>query len=266
MFIRLKKTDRCDRSSLLFISLSVCTAYGCGALEKDTTEDTAVAVSDTAVSDTATVEVTEDTAADTASNEEEQTEDSAIEEEEEPCEAPTYTPYPFIDSVVDYVPGEGAGFGQDAYPEIIYGPPMGAGENAGSLDVLSLGEGGHIIVSFRDIDIVDGEGADVIVFENTFIGWAEPAIVYASEDGETWHAWNCDMDTEEGCAGMTPVLSHPDNCIDATDPSVAGGDAFDLADLPIARARYIKIEDAALRGPGGFDLDAIAVVNLESRD
>ena len=68
-----------------------------------------------------------------------------------------YEPYPFIEEVVSYEPGEGAGFGQDQYPDIVYGPPLGAGENAGSLDVLSLGEGGTIVLSFRSIDIIDEE-------------------------------------------------------------------------------------------------------------
>lgn len=172
-----------------------------------------------------------------------------------------YTPDPFISDVVSYAPGEGAGFGQDQYPDIVKGPPMGMGENAGSLDVLSLGEGGEIIVSFAGLDIVNGDGADLIIFENPFIGWTEIAIVSASMDGESWTEWPCDLDSQEGCAGVHPVLSHPDNCIDARDVDLAGGDAFDLADIGMEQARFIRIQDAAVSGPGGFDLDAAVIVH-----
>ena len=131
---------------------------------------------------------------------------------------------------------------------------MGMGENAGSLDVLSLGEGGEIIVSFAGLDIVNGDGADLIIFENPFIGWTEIAIVSASMDGESWTEWPCDLETQEGCAGVHPVLSHPDNCIDARDVELAGGDAFDLADIGMEQARFIRIQDAPVSGPGGLIL------------
>ena len=183
-------------------------------------------------------------------------EDSGVDE----CEL-DYIPDPFVSDVISYSPGEGAGFGQDQYPEIVQGPPMGMGENAGSLDVLSLGEGGEIIVSFSNLDIIDGDGPDLIVFENPFIGWTEIAIVSASMDGESWTEWPCNFETQEGCAGVQPVLSHPDNCIDARDVELAGGDSFDLADIGMTQARFIRIQDAAVSGPGGFDLDAVVIVH-----
>jgi hypothetical protein len=68
-----------------------------------------------------------------------------------------------------------------------------------------------------------------------------------------------------------PVYSNTENGIDPTDPAVAGGDAFDLADLGVASARYVRLDDRTeeFTGSGspcngdkaGFDLDAIAVVN-----
>ena len=214
-------------------------------------------------SDTASeVAITEDSGLDDSGLEDSGTEDSGTEDSgaEDECSL-DYTPDPFISDVVSYSPGEGAGFGQDQYPEIVKGPPMGMGENAGSLDVLSLGEGGEIIVSFSGLDIVDGEGADLIVFENPFIGWTEIAIVAASMDGESWMEWPCDLETQEGCAGVHPVLSHPDNCIDARDAELAGGDSFDLADIGMEQARFIRIQDAAVSGPGGFDLDAAVIIH-----
>jgi hypothetical protein len=189
--------------------------------------------------------------------------EEVIENEEEVddiLECPVYEPDPFIDHIVSYTEGEGAGFGQDNYPDIVLGPPMGAGPNAGSLDVLSLGMNGEIIVAFEDWIITDGEGVDLIVFENPFTGWVELGEVSASQDGEEWFTWSCDTETWQGCAGITPVLSHPDNCIDARDPFSAGGDAFDLADIGLESAKYIRIKDVSGE-IGGFDLDAIAIVN-----
>ena len=220
--------------------------YACSPVSKDTGEQ--------APSGT-------DTATEVVAQPEENDTGEAFEEdpEEEPCTPPTYQPSSFINEVIEYNPGGGAGFGQDNFPDIVFGPPLGAGENAGSLDVLSLGEGGSITVAFGGV-IQDGPGADIIVFENSFIGWVEPASLWASEDGTEWVEWPCDDDSGLGCAGITPVLSHPDNCIDATDPDVAGGDAFDLADVGLDQARYLRVVDSAVSGPGGFDLEAISIV------
>ena len=114
----------------------------------------------------------------TAEPEDSAEEDTAEEdtaEEEEDC-PPDYGSVgdPFADVVVSYDPGEGAGFGQEDFPSIVLGPPMGGGENAGSLDVLSLGENGSIILEMTDGAIVDGPGADFIVFENPF--WVYPIV------------------------------------------------------------------------------------------
>ncbi len=149
------------------------------------------------------------------------------------------------------------------------GSPEGGGEQGG-LDVLSLGRDGTIVLRFDDIGLVDGEGADLLVFENPFPGWYEAGIVSASEDGETWATWPCDPLTEgyPGCAGVGLVYATSDNGVDATDPETAGGDAFDLAELGLARARFVRVQDAGQSTydgvAGGFDLDAVAVVNGET--
>jgi hypothetical protein len=179
-------------------------------------------------------------------------------------------PDPFADLVVSFEPGEGAGFGADLFPDVVLGAPTGAGD-AGSLDVLSLGRTGEIVLSFDDIGIVDGDGPDLLVFENPFTGWPETGHVAVSEDGETWHEWDCDPLDEEGgfpgCAGVGLVWTHPDNDIDPTDPETAGGDAFDLAELGLERALFVRIRDSGANTydgtSGGFDLDALAVVNGE---
>ena len=178
-------------------------------------------------------------------------------------------PDPFADLVASFNPGDFAGFGQDRYPDVVLGPPQGQGPNGGSLHVLSLGNQGEITLGFDDIPITDGPGVDVIVFENAFPGWPELGVVSVSVDGEIWHEWPCDPNNSEqqfpGCAGVSAVLSHPDNGVSPTDPDVAGGDGYDLADLGLSEAWFIRITDTGTNpyegSSGGFDLDAVAVVH-----
>jgi hypothetical protein len=53
--------------------------------------------------------------------------------------------------------------------------------------------------------------------------------------------------------------------VDPVDPSVAGGDAFDLAALGLPRAGFVRVRDLGLGSPtpdtAGFDLDAVASVH-----
>jgi hypothetical protein len=181
--------------------------------------------------------------------------------------------------------GPCAGFGQAQLPGIIQGPPLGGGDGHGSLDVLSLGSGGTIEVSFGANAIVDGPGPDFIVFENAFhIGgtsggaiYAEPGEVSVSDDGTTWSTFPCTATVASGppygaCAGWHPVYSTPDNGISPFDVANAGGDAFDLADLGVKHAKYVRIVDKTgetcpagdTSNQNGFDLDAIAIVNAET--
>lgn len=180
---------------------------------------------------------------------------------------------PFVGSVVDVTYGPGAGFGQKAMPCVVMGPPHGGGDREGSLDVLTLGNGGSITLAFGSQTIVDGPGPDFIVFENPFYAGGDPSAVFAelatvavSEDGVTWQSFPCTALSPPygSCAGWHPVYANPDtNQISPTDPSVAGGDAFDLADLGVARARFIRITDRADQTglAGAFDLDAVALVH-----
>ncbi len=176
---------------------------------------------------------------------------------------------PFADKVVSFNPGPYAGFGQDRSPDIVLGPPQGGGSGVGSLDVLSLGERGEIVLEFTDIGVVDGPGVDLLVFENPFGNFSERGIVAVSEDGRSWHEFPCDpadaANGYPGCAGVKHVFSSPDNGISPTDPAVAGGDGFDLASLGVKRARFVRIRDGGSNSygstSGGFDLDGISVVN-----
>lgn len=199
----------------------------------------------------------------------------------------------FVTGVVAFSPGACAGFGADSMPGIVEGPPVGGGSSHGSTDVVSLGNAGTIVVSFAPNAIVDGPGPDFIVFENPF--WiagnpsgvyAEPGEVSVSDDGTTWQTFPCtptyDPSASDGtgteppygsCAGWHIVYSNPSNGISPLDPATAGGDAFDLADLGVTHARYVRIVDKTMEscpeaGPdepttNGFDLDAVAIVNAE---
>jgi len=171
-------------------------------------------------------------------------------------------PDPYADAVTRFEPGEGAGFGQERMPGVVLGPPSGAGNTAGSTDVVSLGRSGVIELEFTDFLAIDGPGVDLLVFENGFNGFFEQGDVAVSEDGVQWHDFVCDG----GCAGLHPVSANPSKGISATDPSVAGGDGFDLADVGLTRVRFVRITDTGhntFYGPpgGGFDLDAVAIVN-----
>lgn len=178
----------------------------------------------------------------------------------------------FATTVLAFAPGQGAGFGQDAMPDIVLGPPKGAGATAGSLDVVSLGSGGSIVLGF-DVAITDGPGADFIVFENPMTLWPEPAIVGVSQDGVTFVEFPCEHANKAakfpGCAGVTPVLSAPGNGVDPTDPAAAGGDAFDLHAIGLDRALWVRVRDpgaqAAVQPTAGADLDAVSVVHAAAR-
>lgn len=176
----------------------------------------------------------------------------------------------WVTRVVETRFGTGPAFGHDRLPEIVYGPPKGAGCCGGSLDVASLGEGGAITVAF-DQAIVDGPGADFIVFENAFAvandtdnPYAEIATVEVSADGVTWTAFPCTATKFPygSCAGWHPVFGNEEAGVDPLDPAVAGGDQYDLADIGVPLARYVRITDRA-DVPGSFDLDAVGIVNAE---
>lgn len=187
--------------------------------------------------------------------------------EEGPCQG-------FIEAIVAFEAGAGDGFGQSRLPDVVLGPPRGGSEIWGGLDVLTLGAGGHVIVDTFPCKIVDEAGVDFIVFENAFyIGgnpehpFAELARVSISEDGENFVDFPCEPEAHpyNGCAGWHPVLTHPNNGVSPFAVEAAGGDPFDLGEIGVAQARYIRIDDLDSSGgfpPSvGFDLDAIAVVN-----
>jgi hypothetical protein len=200
---------------------------------------------------------------------------------------------PFVTRVVSFAPTDCAGFGAASLPRIVEGPPIGGGTSRGSTDVVSLGSGGRIVVGFDPNAIVDGPGPDFVVFENPFwVGgnsndiYAEPGEVSVSDDGETWYIFPCTPTVDPqsalgtgtappygACAGWHVVYSTPQNGISPFDPSAGGGDPYDLADVGLKHARFVRIvdmteeacPDAGSEKPttNGFDLDAIAILHAE---
>jgi hypothetical protein len=192
------------------------------------------------------------------------------------------TELPYATDLVAFEPGSNAGHGQNDLPDVVLGPPHGNGEQMGSLDVLSLGVGGEIVLGFGDLSIEDGPGADFVVFENAFWAggdpdavFAEPGEVAVSADGEIWHTFVCDdaggsdaATRFPGCAGSRPTLEYDAAQLVPLDPELTGGDAFDLAELELSEARFVRIRDLSSQGEGesaGFDLDAVGLVNYRSR-
>lgn len=183
---------------------------------------------------------------------------------------------PYATEVVSFTPGLHAGFGQANLPDIVLGPPAMGPPSAGSMDVLSLGVGGEIVLGFGDRQLIDGPGADLVVWENAFWisgdednPYAEMGEVAVSEDGETWKTFSCSDDLEgdfdPGCAGWRPRYDFDPCGTVPLEPEIVGGDAFDLADVGLRTARYVRIRDLAVDGvapSAGFDLDAIGGVHF----
>ena len=181
----------------------------------------------------------------------------------------------FASEIVAYEFGPGQATGQEDFPEPVFGPPEGMGATNGAVSgIVSLGNGGTVIVGFEDNAIVDAPGPDFIVFENPFyVGgnadnvFAELASVAVSDDGEHWVEFPCTASEAPygQCAGWHPTLANAEqNDLDPTDPAVAGGDAFDLADVCVRQARYVRITDRAdldASLDGVFDLDAVSIVH-----
>lgn len=214
---------------------------------------------------------------------------------------------PYADEVASYSPGSQGGFNGDDLAVALGAPQGGGlfqgSLDVVSLG-FALGSGGEIVVRFSDNRIVDGPGADFTVFENAFLQifaggitappFAEPGLVSVSQDGQSWLSFSaCPIDDRDagpywpGCAGVYPVLSDgtgatPHASIPTTTPiedlvgvhflslplaEGAGGDSFDLAEVGLAWARYVRVESASFpTGPvgannGGFDLDAVAAIH-----
>jgi len=205
------------------------------------------------------------------------------------------------------------GYNFGKLPAIVLGGPEAPNTSGGkkgtaptNTGVVSLGSGGSIVLDMGECELVDGFGADLTVFENPFFSataetpldkfpdiaidqpekvvvWSEAAKVGVSSDGINFKYFPCDFDMaktgsyfdklQSGCAGITPTLYGKDPFTPGLENG-SGGDSFDLADIGVKKARYVKIVSggafiplqegqAPENGVQGFDLDAVAVVNGE---
>jgi hypothetical protein len=107
-----------------------------------------------------------------------------------------------------------------------------------------------VILRWSGRRVTNGPGTDFVVFENGFARgdgdvFLDAVIVYVSRDGQTWVPFPHDYQHSDesvfvpdpslwpGFAGLQPVLFHEeDHRVDPFDPQAAGGDPFDLSDLP----------------------------------
>lgn len=163
--------------------------------------------------------------------------------------APTPPKFAAADVVVEAPGADSSRFGD---PTRAVNGVRGAGMGAGSFDVYALNytTRPYLVVGFGGYAVTDGVGADFVVFENGFLAassetyfFMDPITVEVSSDGASWLAMPFDYvaDDErvyvpnpeawEGFAGTLPVLFHEEtNAVDPFGP-MAGGNAFDLAEL-----------------------------------
>lgn len=190
------------------------------------------------------------------------------------CAAPaSRAPEALADEVVDAPGATGEAFGD---PRHAIDGVRGGGALAGSTDVYSLDYATHphLVLGWSGRRVTNGPGADLVVFENPFrtmwdpdAYFMDPIVVAVSLDGARWvelphrylapdaAVYSRRIEDWEGFAGVTPVLVNDDvSAIGWFDPR-AGGDAFDLDELPTEgdaaeiRAqgfRYVRLTSAAL--------------------
>ncbi len=230
-------------------------------------------------------------------------------------EEPEDSPVPctgFAEAVVSVKISKGGGMNFAKLPDVLLGAPEAptnaagmAGAQQSVSGVLSLGNGGEVILDTGNCEIIDGDGSDFTVFENAFFiqaggvtidkmldhainepeklsVFSEAAEVSVSIDGVNFKKFPCDFNAaasgnfadkkESGCAGISPVIGGGDPFVAGFENGGAGGDSFDLADIGVKKARFVKIRAAGNftppddpqnigSGNSAFDLDALAVIN-----
>lgn len=183
------------------------------------------------------------------------------------------------DTVEEALGATGSGFGD---PTRAVNGVRGAGETGSSQDVYSLGftpdVDNSITVSWSGRRVTNGPGPDFVVFENGFrvsdeSYFMDQVVVFLSRDGTTFVPFPFDYvaaNEEEyssrpadwtGFGGVWPVLYNEDsNRANPFDFARAGGDAFDLGDLPD------QGEAGAIRQEGFVELRLVAAPSLVNPD
>ncbi len=180
----------------------------------------------------------------------------------------------WADTVVDYSPGTEALAYTD--PQLAIGPASGV-----PTDVVVLGRGGSITLSF-DEPIMDTDGTDFAVWENGIPGsgnslFAELAFVEVSMTGETWVRFPTRTFRDTPVGPYEPIEPSDYEGFAGLHPA-GTGTAFDLREVDLPEARYIRIIDVVGDGntiaddgnpiydpyptvtTAGFDLDGVAVL------
>jgi PKD repeat protein len=183
----------------------------------------------------------------------------------------------------NYIIGNGdAGNGHQWVDETWQTPDKALGKAVGSsYDIVTLGRSGSITMTF-DKPIVDGDGPDFAVFENSFSDtFLELGYVEVSTDGVTWHRFqNSSLTTDPvgGYGTVDPTSVYQLGC----KYKQGYGEQYDLAQLMLGddiEINYVRIIDVVgdgnsydtnnhviydaypTWGSAGFDLDAIGIIH-----
>jgi hypothetical protein len=174
----------------------------------------------------------------------------------------------FADTVVSVSPGFGSGVVITASGATSYVGPTGAGTYDATaitlgLDGVSYALGGDndmtpppgsIVLRFTSGSVLDGAGADLVVYDS--FGLPEGFIIDVSADGANW--WNAGTFT-----GLTSDTV-------TTSPSFLNGNLYatyvDIAPAGLAAASYLRLtasHQVVYNYPQALDLDAVEAVHFE---
>jgi hypothetical protein len=203
---------------------------------------------------------------------------------------------PYATHVVSFSQGSGGGV---FVTDNVLDGPLGGGLGSGSIDVLTLGDGGSVTLGF-DVVLRNGPGADLIVFENGFAFgtsvFAEVAFVEISTNGVDFARFpssyvppsggSTPMGTFYGmCGGMPIVANVSTDPTSPFDPVRSGGEALDLAELAghplviggqldLQDVNFVRLVDVAagdvdsngvpISGGTSADVDAVALLHHDA--
>ena len=170
------------------------------------------------------------------------------------------------DTVVEAPSAADSDFGD---PNLAVNGVRGGGDSSSGTDVFSLslepGVSDYLTLSWSGLRVTNGSGADFVVFENAFqvssgAYFMDPTLVLLSQDGTNWiefphdyvnedeTTYSSDPDMWIGFAGIEPVRLNVDtNPVDPFDQELAGGDPFDLDDLPTSGELSLSIRQDGFR-------------------
>jgi len=146
----------------------------------------------------------------------------------------------WADAVVSLTPGDPAPK-RSRDPKAALGKPdyRGTDDAKDEATYVSLGHGGELVLEFTDNVLVDGEGADLAIFE---IGTeVEPILLAISENGKNW----IEVGRVEGSTCTVDIA-----------PFVKPGQRFRFVKLTDAKAGKTNNTDWP-----GADIDAVGAIN-----